>query len=109
MIYLFNMGRSNKRRKTCMSVSSGCYYPIYTGWVSKTTPIFTTPSAAVCYQLVQYKRDLLVHNTIKPPPWVDCVGSIHPYDFKNIESHVFTSHSKVEMEYFENIEIILQN
>ena len=86
-----------------MSVSSGYYYPIYTGWVSKTTPIFTTPSAAVCYQLVQYKRDLLAHNTIKPPPWVDCVGSIHPSDFNNIESNVFNSHSKVEMDYFENV------
>ena len=75
-----------------MSVSSGYYYSIYTGWVSKTTPIFTTPSAAVCYQLVQYKRDLLAHNTIKPPPWVDSVGSIHPSDFNNIESNVLNGY-----------------
>ena len=97
------MGRSNKRRKTSLSISCGYYYPIYTGWVSKRTPIFTTPSAALCYQLVQYKRDLLVHNTIKSPPWVDCVGSIHPSDFDNIQSDVFYSPSKIENAYFENV------
>ena len=97
------MGRSNKRRKTSLSVSCGYYYPIYTGWVSKPTPIFTTPSAALCYQLVQYLRDLLAHNTIKPPPWVDCVALIHQSDFENIISDVFHSPSKIENAYFKNV------
>ena len=97
------MGRSNKRRKTTMSISCGYYYPIYTGWVSKITPCFTTPSAAICYQLVQYKRDLSLHNSIKKPPWLDCVGSIHPSNFENIEYSVFHTHSKIEHAYFENV------
>ena len=97
------MGRSNKRRKTSMSISCGYYYPVYTGWVTKITPCFTTPSAAICYQLVQYQRNLSLHNTLKKPTWLDCVGSIHPSHFKNIESSIFHTHSKIESAYFENV------
>ena len=105
------MGRSaykNKRRRKSIKNSSDSfhdsfYYPIYTGWVANITPIFESASAAICYQISRYKRDLLDHNTAVQPAWFDCVGSIHPDDFKGIESYVFQTNSTIEESYFENI------
>ena len=97
------MGRSNKRRKIAASSCDGYYYPVYKGWVSKQTPIFSTASAAVSFQLIQYKRDLFEHNSVQTLPWLDCVGSIHPCNFGNIESSLFHSSSKIEKTYFESV------
>ena len=105
------MGRLNKRRKishfvSCKKEFSGYYYPIYKGWVTKITPIFVTASAAVCFQISQFRRNLLLHNTIKQPSWINCVGSIHPSDFVNIEPLVFDSKSLIERSYFENVNFL---
>ena len=81
----------------------GYYYPIYKGWATTVTPIFETASAAICFQISQYKRDLREHNTIQPPVWLDVIGSIDPSDFENIISHKFHSTSLIENFYFDQV------
>ena len=81
----------------------GYYYPIYKGWVTTTTPIFETASAAICFQISQYKRDLLQHNTVRTTVWFDVVGSIDPSDFDQIIPHLFHSTSVIAQAYFDEV------
>ena len=106
------MGRINKKNKrgrtTIHSASDSAvhesfYYPIYSGWVAQNSPIFESASAAMCYQISHYKKDLLDHNTIEQPAWLHCVGSIHPDNFDAIELSVFQTTSSIEEKYFEHV------
>ena len=81
----------------------GYYYPIYKGWATTVTPIFETASAAICFQISQFKRDLREYNTIQTPVWLDVIGSIDPSDFDNIISHKFHSTSLIETFYFDQV------
>ena len=108
--YFFSMGRSHKRQKIAMNPSpdtglKGFYYPIYKGWVTNTTPIFETASAAICFQISKFNRDLLQHNTIEPPVWLDVIGLIDPSDFDNILPYTFNSTSLIETSYFDQVNL----
>lgn len=100
-------GRARKRGKTHPSSIKSVthYYPLYVGWTSQATPLFLTPTAALCYQLSRYLRDSLCHSP-DVPKWLCCVGGLAIKDTTSVYfGPSLKSSSKIENKYFSQIEV----
>ena len=78
------------------------YYPLYSGWIMEVTPLFSTPSAALCFQLSRYLRDGICYSP-HSPSWTCCIAGItlppdHAVPFR------FDTSSKIEAAYFAGIQ-----
>ena len=89
------MGRTNRKRKakTLDTFQGQYFYPIYKGWVLDKTFIFNNPTAALCFQLSRYKKDLLLYSYSSHPKWLHCIAHLHPSHEDDVELTTFESQS----------------
>ena len=98
------MVRTNRKRKakTLDTFQGQYFYPIYKGWVLDKTFIFDNPTAALCFQLSRYKKDLLLYSYSSHPKWLHCIAHLHPSHEDDVELTLFESKSSIERRYFSN-------